>query len=347
MEIGETRGLRPGDWVEVRSKEEVLASLDQEATVDALPFMPEMLRYCGQRFQVYKRADKTCDTIDMTGARRVNDTVHLVGLRCDGSAHGGCEASCLMFWKEAWLRRVDSKVASNDVASTADLRSSLGCTECDVWRSAVVDEPTKVYRCQITQLKKFSEPLAWWDIRQYARDVMTNGIRLSQLAGSFVFAGYRKLVEMGIGYRALIAVFDWFQAIRGGTPYPYRRGQCDSTPTAVLGLQVGELVRVKPYSQILETLDGGNRNRGLYFDAEMVKFCGNRYRVAKRVHRILDEKTGKMLKFSNPCIILQDVYCHADVSKYRLFCPRSIFPYWREIWLERIDEDVLPSRQPG
>ena len=25
--------------------------------------MPQMFRYCGQRFQVYKRAHKTCDTV--------------------------------------------------------------------------------------------------------------------------------------------------------------------------------------------------------------------------------------------------------------------------------------------
>ncbi len=338
MSAEKTLGLRPGEWVEVRSQAEVLASLAPGATLDALPFMPEMLRFCGQRLQIHKRADKTCDTIDKTGGRRLYNTVHLAGVRCDGSAHGGCEASCLIFWKEAWLKRVDS-------AGTTPGANREACTEQDVARAATVAGQSDVYRCQITQLKEFTEPLAWWDVRQYLRDVMTNGVRLREVAQSFVFAGYRKLVDLGVGYHALIGLFDWFQRLRGGTPYPYREGDCAQTPVGELGLQPGELVRVKPYPQILETLNSRNRNRGLYFDAEMVKFCGNVYRVAKRVRRILDEKTGKMLEFSNPCIILQDVYCRADISKYRLFCPRSIFPYWREIWLERAGEAERMDRR--
>src|SRR5262245_31670104 len=99
--------LRVGDLVEIRSESEILATLDEAGTLDALPFMPEMLKYCGQRVRVYKRADKTCDTIEYSGSRRMLNTVHLEGLRCNGSAHGGCQAGCLLFWKEAWLLRVD------------------------------------------------------------------------------------------------------------------------------------------------------------------------------------------------------------------------------------------------
>src|SRR5258706_4218190 len=100
-------GLRPGEWVEVRSKEEILATLGPDATLDALPLMPEMLRVSGQRFQIHKRADKTCDTVFKTGGRRLHQTVHLQGVRCDGAGHGGCEAGCLMFLREAWLKRAD------------------------------------------------------------------------------------------------------------------------------------------------------------------------------------------------------------------------------------------------
>src|SRR2546428_803488 len=77
--------LRPGEWVEVRSREDILATLAPDATLDGLPFMPEMLRFCGQRFQVHKRADKTCDSVDKTGGLRLRHTVHLQGLRCDAS----------------------------------------------------------------------------------------------------------------------------------------------------------------------------------------------------------------------------------------------------------------------
>jgi hypothetical protein len=39
-----------GDWVEVLSKEEILGTLDKNGRLDELPFMPQMFKYCGQRF---------------------------------------------------------------------------------------------------------------------------------------------------------------------------------------------------------------------------------------------------------------------------------------------------------
>jgi hypothetical protein len=35
--------FRAGDFVEVRSGEDILATLDQDGCVDGMPFMPEML----------------------------------------------------------------------------------------------------------------------------------------------------------------------------------------------------------------------------------------------------------------------------------------------------------------
>lgn len=326
--------LRPGEWVVVRSKEEILATLGPDGAHKNLPFMSEMLRYCGQRFQVYKRADKTCDTVDKGGGLRMRDTVHLIGTRCEGTAHGGCEAGCFLFWREAWLKRADgdADVAPSNTTATAK------CTERDLERAGVVDAAAQVYRCQATQLLTYTEPLQWWDLRQYVRDVVTNRQPIGEMIGAVLFSAYRKLVDFGIGYRVLIGLYDWVAARCGAKPYPIRTGRCEKTPTAILDLQPGELVRVKPYHEILATLDRNSRNRGLWFDAEMVRYCGGTYRVVKRVRRILDEKTGKMLSFSNPCIVLHDVYCRATKTKYRLFCPRSNLTYWREIWLERAPE---------
>jgi len=85
-------------------------------------------------------------------------------------------------------------------------------------------------------------------------------------------------------------------------------------------------------------------NRGMIWDAELVPYCGGTYRVLRRVDKILDEKTGKMTVMKTPCIILDTVTCEARYSACRMFCPRSIYPYWREIWLERVSpETVLAS----
>jgi hypothetical protein len=100
-------GLRVGELVKVRSDVEILATLDERAELESLPFMPEMLQFCGWRFRVDKLTVKLCDTMGSTGMYRMRNAVHLEGVRCDGQAHGGgCQAGCLVYWKEAWLRRV-------------------------------------------------------------------------------------------------------------------------------------------------------------------------------------------------------------------------------------------------
>lgn len=55
-----TRDLRPGETVRVRGAAEIFATLDERGMLDDLPFMPEMLKYCGRTFPVRHRADKTC-----------------------------------------------------------------------------------------------------------------------------------------------------------------------------------------------------------------------------------------------------------------------------------------------
>jgi len=65
-------GLCAGDWVKVRSVEEILATLGDRGSLDAPPFMPEMLQYCGRRFRVVK-------TILTSRNRRMKNAVHLEG----------------------------------------------------------------------------------------------------------------------------------------------------------------------------------------------------------------------------------------------------------------------------
>lgn len=56
------RLLRAGDLVRIKPLHEILATLDSEGSLDGLPFMAEMVSYCGRTFRVSKRAHKTCDT---------------------------------------------------------------------------------------------------------------------------------------------------------------------------------------------------------------------------------------------------------------------------------------------
>ena len=348
--------LRAGELVEVRSEGEILATLDADGTLDGLPFMPEMLAFCGQRLRVDKRADKACDTINYSGSRRLHDTVLLAGARCGGEAHGGCQARCLLFWKEAWLRRAGAGApGDNGHAPGAALASgSTLQPSCDrdrlVRATRAVGAPTEDgirYRCQATDLLRASFPMAWWDVRQYARDVRSGNVRLRAVVAAALFRGFQLLLRLR-GYRLLVWSYNRVQAWRGGLPYPFPlQGALDKSPRGTLDLQPGELVRVKSREEIVRTLNRRNRNHGLSFDPEMVRYCGNVYRVLARVERVIEEPTGRMISLTNDCIILDDVVCRAEYSTRRLFCPRSLYPFWREIWLERVNPaEPTPAAAP-
>jgi hypothetical protein len=350
---------RAGDWVEVLSKEEILATLDRNGRLDGLPFMPQMFKYCGQRFPIYRAAHKTCDTVSgRYGGRSLQDGYHL-NVRCDGEAYGGCQAGCLIFWKGAWLKAVDGPVPIRQVpgrtpSPAEETAPSQRCTESDV-SSAIRRQGTGGdvrYSCQATELLAYTQPLRWWDARQYVDSYRSGNRTLRQLARGFCYLLY---------YYGTLAFSDrwghparWFynkiQTITGGVPFPRLRGRIpvgQPTPRRDLGLRPGDLVRVKSYEEILATLDAGLSNRGLKFDAELVPFCGKVFRVKTCVERFVDEKTGEMRRMKTPAVILEGVNCRALYSARRMFCPRAIHLWWRDIWLERVDERPWASIQAG
>lgn len=329
-------GLRAGDWVVVRTKQEILDTLDKSGRLDGLPFQPEMFAFCGRKLQVSKVAHKTCDTTDhRTGGRRMFDTVHLRA-RCDGSLHDGCQADCVFFWKEAWLKRGDGTGAALPP-------SVAGCTEADVMRArqtASSDPADPTWVCQTTAIYEASDPLAWWDVRQYVRDVATRNHTAWHMCKLLLLAGYRKVVALGIGYRALVGLYDAFQRVRGGKPFPIisgRLAQGAATPVHDLQLQAGEWVEVKTKDEIAATITVGGFNRGMRYDLEMLQYSGGRYRVERRVEKIINEKNGKMAQMKTPAIQLENVYCRATCTDLRLGCPRASSTYWREVWLKRTD----------
>jgi hypothetical protein len=323
-----TLDLRRGEVVTVRSATEILAELDEDGRLDGLPFMPEMLQFCGRSFPVYRRADKTCDTIEMGGLREMTNTVHLADLRCDGSGHKGCQAACLLFWKESWLTRSTAGFGGQDGSAPPPPDGVDLLTRATLRRETQGDETGRErFSCQATELLGASRPLVWWDPRQYVRDVRTGNVGVPGLVRGlsvFLFNKYQ-----GFSKRVLPARL----RIREGRWYPFIAGTLRRTPSAELGLQPGDLVEVKSKDEILATLNADGKNRGLKFDSEMLRYCGQRARVLRRVEHILDERTGEMLDLRD-CIVLEGSYCRSD---YHRFCPRSIHHYWREIWLRRAE----------
>lgn len=100
-----------------------------------------------------------------------------------------------------------------------------------------------------------------------------------------------------------------------------------------LNLLPGELVEIKSEAEILATLDGNKKCKGLFWMPSMRKFCGKQYRVFKRLETILLEATGGVRKIKNT-VLLEEVICDG----YDFYgCDRSCFYYWREAWLRRVE----------
>jgi hypothetical protein len=324
-------GLKVGELVEVRSAEEIRATLDENGEVAGLPFMPEMLAFCGRRLTVHKVAHKSCDNIARTGLRRMSVAVHLTDSRCDGSAHGGCENRCTLYWKEQWLKRVD---ADDPAPPTTDPghRTLLPLLVEKAQKDPFEDGEPR-WSCQATEmLRATPQLLPRKDLGQYREDVTSGNAGVPAVIRSF-------MIDMFNRYQDLSKrLLPRFLQIRGGLHWGFLKGGVVSgrTPTELLDLQPGELVRIKSRQEIMATLDPDLLNRGMGFDAEMSRFCGRTARVKARANRCVDEKTGRMLTMKNPCIILEDIICEGAFSAN---CPREFVCWWREIWLERVEPE--------
>jgi hypothetical protein len=321
------RKLRKGELLRIRSADEILSTLDSDGTVDGLPFMPEMLQYAGREFRVRSSAHKTCD--GAADIRKMDNTVHLEGLRCDGSAHGGCQAGCLIFWREEWLRPASEPQpavsAKTDEAAMAMLMPKTRRTN---------ESGESVYRCQATDVRRASRPLPQYDPRQYVRDLTSGNVTLRVfLVGLIVYAfkKYQQLTER---------VLPRWLRIHGGKPYPFYQGTGTGARTPIVDVAPGQFVEVRKKDEIMRTLSPENRNRSMEFGSEMVPYCGRRAPVNRHIQRIIDESTGKMIKLSD-CVVLDNVVCQGI---YHRFCPREIDIYWRSAWLRTLnskDNDQL------
>jgi len=328
------RPLRAGDVVEVRSAAEILATLDNGAALGKMPFMPEMLRYAGQRFEVTSRVEKICDTVAGTGSRRMRETVFLEDLRCDGSRHGGCQQGCRLYWNEAWVRRVDdqSKAVPVQKPTHESAEATVRLEQLAEAGTRTVREiegkPSEVWRCQVTESFVATTPLPTRNLGQYWRELVNGNFTLLR----FLFISLRGF-PFEIGRRIGLI-----------KPVPLRGRAGQLTKEEPLNLQPGDFVQVKSRQEIAATLNERGFNRGLSFDREMLPHCGRTMRVRDRVQRVIDDKTGRMLNLKKDCLILEGSYCSGEITMGCWFCPRQIYPFWREAWLRRVEG---PDAKPG
>ena len=299
-----------GDLVEVKTPDEIVQTLDAEGALDHLPFMPEMLEFCGRRFRVSRQALTICFSGE--GWRRgfkADDVVTLDGVRCSGDAHDGCQKACMIFWRDAWLRKVEDTA----VESQVNLRGM------DRLRARLkVSTGPKTYYCQASELSKATGSLSRSErLGRYLRGLRAGNFNAQQMAqsiGIWLFWTIRRIF-LGV----------------------YARGRSESTPAESLNLQPGEWVEVKSMQSIIETLDERGHNRGLYFSPDMRLWCGRRCRVKGRLDNIIADGTGQMRQLRNT-VCLEGSTCGCSYMGFGMGgCSRGELTYWREIWLRRSD----------
>lgn len=303
--------LQAGDVVEVKSESEILETLDEDGTLDRLPFMPEMRKFCGKKYKVFRRAHKTC--IEFGGLGSFDDVVFLENLRCDGAAHSDCGRACLIFWKESWLRRVGEPRALRPD------RPSGGIASARIDEVAARRTP---FFCQSTEIERASKPLPWWDLKQYAADIGCGSNSTGGVLRSLFLLAYNKILpRFGIG--------EWGMLF----------GKASKVPSVSLQLKPGEWVRVRTREQIQTTLDAQGKFRGMVFAPDMAAFCGKTYQVRSRLEHMILENTGVM-KDIKDTVVLEGVECDGVC---RRLCPRRAFFFWREAWLERVPDPTQTS----
>ena len=189
------------------------------------------------------------------------------------------------------------------------------------------------WRCQNTEaLKATSHLRVFKDPGQYWREFRNgNHGRLR-----FIWLGARLLMRE-LAHRL------------GLTDQLPLRGPGPKAPEAEpLDLQPGEYVRVRSPEEIRAALDDKGHNRGLSFDREMLRYCGQTLRVQAQVNQIVDETSGRLIHIRRDAIILEGGVCSGECSNGRWFCPRRIYAFWREAWLERVEEPAhVPPAATG
>ncbi len=297
--------LARGQLVKVRSAQEISATLDADGKLDGVPFMPEMAVHCGRSFRVLRRADITC--VEGHGLRRMNAAVFLEDVRCDGSAHDGCQRRCLVFWKEAWLRPVE--FANSPLAETEQSEQPAN--------AALVNLPTRKngrYVCQSTELVTATRDLPSWNMLPFISQVRDGELSVTRFVQIVALALLNRL-RTSLGFKDI-----------GRLTGPKSKSSQDG-----LGLQPGEWVRVKSHEEIKQTLNAAGRNRGLLFEPEMSDYAGKYFQMDYSIKNMIHEETGQMLHLSNT-VALKGLTCQGLCAKS---CPRSNYWFWREDWLER------------
>jgi hypothetical protein len=102
----EVLDLVPGEWVQIKTFEEIAATLDKRGKNRGLEFSRYMTPFCGGTYRVLCRMENFIDERDGS-LRKLRNAVILDTVVCGGATPSGpCRRAELLYWREIWLTRV-------------------------------------------------------------------------------------------------------------------------------------------------------------------------------------------------------------------------------------------------
>jgi hypothetical protein len=103
--------IMPGDWVRVKSREEIETTLNSLKELKGCAFLDDMWQYCDRTHQVLQRMERFLDERDYKG-KKCSGLLLLKDVLCTGTPiFGRCDRCCHYFWREEWLEKIEQPVA--------------------------------------------------------------------------------------------------------------------------------------------------------------------------------------------------------------------------------------------
>jgi hypothetical protein len=98
--------LNSGDWVRVRTWDEIQPMLDPFKETRGCAFLEDMRKYCGTKQRVLKSMERFLDERDYK-VKKVRGVILLENVICNGTpTFGQCDRCCFLFWREEWLEKI-------------------------------------------------------------------------------------------------------------------------------------------------------------------------------------------------------------------------------------------------
>jgi hypothetical protein len=98
-----------GDMVRVKSRDDILKSLDSTNKLDGCLFMDQMWNYCGSTYKISRVVNSYFNeqlkrTFSPKAPLYILENLYCAG-KIDHFPHQ-CDHGCLIFWHERWLEKI-------------------------------------------------------------------------------------------------------------------------------------------------------------------------------------------------------------------------------------------------